>query len=875
MSEERNSAGSTGVTANVVKEVLPNGLTVLVKESRNAPVAAVVVHFHVGYFQEEDRHNGIAHVIEHMVFKGTPSRPDQNQYAREIQELGGTLNASTGYEDTIYYVVVPKDALPQAIEVQADALQNFMIDPEELGREIEVIVQEAEQKRDNPNAMLIESFYALAFDRHRIRRWRMGEAETLRGFRRENLREFLVANYLAHNITVAVVGDIDTAEAIRLVTDYWGSLPVVEKPRSLSPEEPERIGFRYRRTTGETRQRLLVFGFPAPPFLHPDGAALSVLSALLSDGRSARLYRRLKEEQQVVSSAWASYDGMEQMGLFTLGAEVTADDPLAAECALWTEIRNLQTDPPGQDELERIKTRLEMRRLTAQEEVMGIARTLTTYEVRGGYRLADELVEQVMAVTPRDVQRVAAAYFDLSRASLIEYLPSAVDVQERSAAQVEAALRQVPSSSPVKEGIPTADSALSDSGLTKVIALPGGATLYFRQRQDLPLISVEAAFQGGRRRETRANCGITNLMAKSMLKGTTTRDAETLANQIEGLGSGIGSNVGGDSFHFGIKLKRDVLQEGFAIFADVLANPTFPEAEIEREKQTIYAALRRKQDNGYVLTYDFCMEVCFGEQSYGLPSTGEAQAISLLTAGDLRHWHQEHLVSGNLHLGIVGDLTEAEAVALSTDLLPGGPAIATVSPPVHYQPYGEQVVSRNRQQTSAFLSFRGAALDNEDRYALDVLGEIAAGLNGRFMQAVRGTNGLAYTVMAAHWTRREAGNFIAYTSTAPENELRARELLLAECERFRAEPVTAKELLTAKAAIEGRYVIGMQSFDAQASELAELCVSGFGPEEPQRYLARIEQITAEQVQDVAKRYFAEEGCWLGVLRGGVAETIEG
>ena len=161
------------ITADVLCERLPNGITVLIKENRNSPVAAAVVLVKVGYYNEPDKLNGIAHVIEHMAFKGTRRRPEEDQFAREVRELGGSLNASTYYDETAYHVIVPAESLDHALEIQADALQNARIDKGALAREIEVIVQESLQKRDSPNAMLVEAAYELAFDHHRIRRLRI------------------------------------------------------------------------------------------------------------------------------------------------------------------------------------------------------------------------------------------------------------------------------------------------------------------------------------------------------------------------------------------------------------------------------------------------------------------------------------------------------------------------------------------------------------------------------------------------------------------------------------------------------------------------------------------------------------------------------
>ena len=893
-------ASNYRVAEDVVREALPNGLTALVKANHSAPVVAVLASVQVGYFHEPDRLNGIAHVIEHMLFKGTPQRPEDEQIAREVRALGGIINAGTYYEETSYYIVAPSRHLARVMEIQADTVQNPLFDAAELAKEIEVIVQESLQKRDNPTAMLIESLYALAFDRHRIRRWRIGSPETLRALTRDDLIQFVQQTYRPENIVLTIVGDVDTEQALALARQYWGDMPRGVFARETSPVEPARAGFRYRRMTGDTRQRLLLMGLPAPPILHPDAPALMVLSALLSDGRSARLFRRLKEELQIVNSAWASYEGFEQMGLFTLGAESLGDDPLPVERALWAEIDRIRHTPVAPEELERIKTRVESRRLYAQEEVLGVARTLATYEALGDYRLTDTMLERLRAVTAEDVRRVAATYLRLSQTSLLEYLPTTSNLPpERSAEEIESALRAEecgPAEAPALPVVltPEPEPVFTASARdflpaaqvpeAKALPLPGGGTLLYKRRRDLPLVSISALFRGGRRRETRANGGITNLMLKAGIKGTRSFTAEEIANRIEGLGSGIGMSLAPDYFGYGIKLRKDALREGFAVFGEVMAHPAFDLKEVEREKLSIYAEMRRQQDNNFSLAYDLFSAACYGEQHpYGLPASGVAEAIAELTPDDLRAWHAHHIVAENLVVGIVGDLEEAEAVALFAELLPargdtaandwgeaGAAALLTPEDSI------ERVTYRQKQQTAAVLGFPGASLDNEDRYALDLLSEIASGMGGRFFRAVRGENALAYQVTSFHRSRLDSGHFIAYTATSPENEERARDLILRECERLAQEPVSAEELASAKAAIVGEHVIGTQTYGAQAGELAAVGIYGLPLDEPQRYLARIEATEADTVRAAAERYLQPDRYWRGVVRGGASpESTKG
>src|SRR6266511_4242792 len=194
----------------VRRDELENGLTVLVKEQHASPVAAVLAHVNIGYFNEPDRWNGLSHVIEHMFFKGTSRRPGKEEIAEEVRSLGGMINAGTYYDQTSYYIVAPAENVEATIEILADMFLNGLFDEEELAKELEVIIQESKQKRDSPTYVLLQSMYERAFDRHRIRRWRIGHDETLRGFRRKDLVEFIEATYRPENIVLTVVGDVDS-----------------------------------------------------------------------------------------------------------------------------------------------------------------------------------------------------------------------------------------------------------------------------------------------------------------------------------------------------------------------------------------------------------------------------------------------------------------------------------------------------------------------------------------------------------------------------------------------------------------------------------------------------------------------------------------
>jgi zinc protease len=316
-----------------VRTVLPNGLTVLVRRDRSAPVVAVVTYVKAGYFDETDAQIGIAHVLEHMYFKGTPTR-GVGDIAKETMASGGYLNAHTIYDHTSYYTVLPASRLAEGLAVQSDAYANSLIDSGELSRELEVIIQEARRKADAPSALATESLYALLHDRQRIRRWRIGEPDRLRAFTRDDVLAFYRMYYHPGNTILTIVGDVDPDATLALAEKYYGALADQPIARDRGPAERSAPGLRYREWTGDIAQTQLLFGWRTGGTLDPDTPLLDVAAAALGGGRASRLYRAVRERQLASSVSAYNYTPTE-LGVFVVHAEIPRGKTLDAARAAW------------------------------------------------------------------------------------------------------------------------------------------------------------------------------------------------------------------------------------------------------------------------------------------------------------------------------------------------------------------------------------------------------------------------------------------------------------------------------------------------------------------------------------------------------------
>ena len=386
------------------RTVFPNGFTLLVREDRAAPVVALVTRVKAGYFDEPDSEIGIAHVLEHMYFKGTPTR-GPGQIATATKEVGGWLNAHTIYDATTYITVLPSTNWDRGLEIQFDAFAHSLIDDDELRRELEVIIQEAARKEDTPGAVTAETLYEVLHDTHRMRRWRIGREAGLRTFTRGMVHRFYRNWYTPSNSILAVVGDVNAAAVEAQVAERYGTLPAHDPMPNHGPEEARWHGARYRALTGDVQQAHATFGWRTVGPLHPDAPALDVAAGVLSTGRASRLYRAVRERGLAMSASAYHYTPT-QLGVFAIGV-VGADATIgAASAAAWQQLRALQQNGPADDELVRVKHVMHTRRLRSEESMEGQASEMVAWESLGGADVGDKWWSAVDAVTSGDVRRV-------------------------------------------------------------------------------------------------------------------------------------------------------------------------------------------------------------------------------------------------------------------------------------------------------------------------------------------------------------------------------------------------------------------------------------------------------------------------------------
>ncbi len=861
--------------ASVQRTVLPNGLKVLVREDRSAPVVAIVTYVSAGYFDETDDIVGIAHVLEHMYFKGTPTR-GVGEIAKQTKAVGGYLNAATIYDHTSYYTVLPASGFVHGLEVQADAYANSLIDAAELSRELEVIIQEAKRKADNPPAVATETLYELLHDRHRIRRWRIGREPGLRALTRDSLTRFYRNFYHPGNTVLSIVGAVDVAEAMAHVHRLYGALPAGEPARVQGPNEEGIGGFRYREWTGDIGQSQLAIGWRTPGTLHPDTALLDLAATILGTGRASRLYRAVRDRKLASSVSAYNYTPTE-LGVFVVHAETPPATTLDAARAAWGQVAAIRAGDFGEIELERAKRIYESRWLRRLEDMEGQANYFAEWEALGDWKLGERYLEHMLGATHEQIVDVAQRHLSDDAAGVVVYRPNgsapvARDTDAMREALTSTAAGPLAATTPYaarpSAGAPPMPTVDRVEAGVHVFRTSGGVPILVRRKPGAPLVHLGVFALGGSVDEPADRAGLTSLMVRTAIKGTERRTALQIAEEAEMLGGSVGGANGGDSFGWSLSVPARHAAAAMELLADVVEHPTFPDDALETERAIALADLAALRDDMYRYPMRLASERAFAGHPYGVPSTGTEDSLARIRAEDLREWHRIRVQGAPTVVALVGDAEPEELAALASREMDRLREEAPRDVPRAHWPREVAVGTehRDKAQTALAVYFAGPARDDEDRFTAAMIASVASGLGGRFFDELRDKQSLCYTVQAFASARRLAGTFVSYIATSPEKEEMARAGLLEQFARFRDELVSVDELERAQTYALGVHAIRQQSGGAVLGDMTEAWLFGT-LQDLELYETRVKGVTRERMQQLARKYFDPSRRVEGIVRG--------
>ncbi len=412
------AAFSSAAFANPYEKTLSNGLRVIVKEDRRAPTVVHMVWYRAGATDVVFGASGVAHVLEHMMFKGT-KKIGPGEFSKRVAAVGGRDNAFTSLDYTAYFEQVPKRALPEMMALEADRMAHLKLDAKEFAQEIKVVMEERRMRTDdNPQALLQERMNAVAFQAHPYRRPIVGWMNDLENMTYRDARNWYQQWYAPNNATVVVVGDVDHQALFRLAEKTYGGIKRQALPERRPLVEPEQLGIKRLSVKAPAKLPYLQMAWKVPKLKDiehdREPYALEMLAALLDGHAAARLSKHLVRGQKVAQSAGAGYDSMLRgEAQFVLDGQPAEGRTLAdLEAALRAEIKRIQDEFVGDDELSRVKTQIIASQIYKRDSMMGQAMEIGSAQINGfGWRNIDKILDRIRSVTAEEVQAVAKKYF--------------------------------------------------------------------------------------------------------------------------------------------------------------------------------------------------------------------------------------------------------------------------------------------------------------------------------------------------------------------------------------------------------------------------------------------------------------------------------
>ena len=844
-------AAALSVTDGARRFTLKNGFTAILKENHAAPVVSIQVWVKTGSANETDKEAGITHLIEHMIFKGTPTKKT-GEIARTIEASGGHINAYTSLDRTVYYVEIASSHFHTGLDVLLDAVQHSLFDPSELKKEKEVVMEEYRRSLDVPDRRLSKYMMELCYKKHPYRRPIIGYEETIRSFDRRAILNYMDKWYTPGNMVLVAVGDFDGNQALKKIRGLVENFPKRTGKYPARPKEPKQTSLRKLIRNEDVEQVYLDMCWHIPDLTHDHMPALDLIEIILGHGESSRLYSRIKMQQSLVHNIDAGAYALADPGIFSIDATLTPENLKSALNAIEGEVDRIIREPFPASDLKKAKAIAEADFVFAMENMSGQARILAFFEtMTGDMYHADQHLARLKRVTANDIRRVAGTYFRPKNLSIGILSPKESDIT-LSENQIRDIFTKTRSPTFLKKE-ESQESEINPSKTT----LDNGLRLIVKENHALPVVSVWAVFLGGVRLEEPRPWGISGFVSRMLTRGTSTRTAAQIASTVDSWAGNLSGFSGRNSFGVSAEFLSKDLYPGLELLSDVLLNPAFPEPEIEKIRKDILADIRAKKDRPTAQLFELFNKTLFKTHPYGHPRTGTEKSIGAIKRSDLINWYRSHGVPSNFVLAVAGDVHKDQLVPHVKALF--GNLVAPSGPPPEIRPEPPLKGMRKahleipKAQVHLVVGYLGASLKSTYNAPMALLETALSGQGGRLFFELRDKRSLAYTVTAFRRPGLETGTFGVYMACDPSKLAAAKDGIFTELEKVRKEGLTEKELEGAKKYLLGNLKIGLQTNDSQAMRMALDELYGLGYGYLKQYIRDIESVTLNDIKQAAKK----------------------
>ncbi|MBF0122839.1 MAG: insulinase family protein [Candidatus Omnitrophica bacterium] len=817
------------------KVKLDNGLTLIVNEMPSSPVIAIYAWVKTGSANEGKYiGSGVTHFLEHMIFKGTASRgpgviPD------EAKAMGGIINAATGYDYTVFTLSIPKENFSKGLDLISDMMQSAVIDPLELEREREVIVKEMHMLNDRPDRKLDDLVYASVYLNHPYKNPIIGRESIFRALTREDVLDYYKTFYVPNNMILSIAGPVTTKDILPQIEKGFSEFKERSFPVRNLPREPAQIFPRWVSEEYKTDLVRLTMAYQGVALLDNDLYALDVLAMALGQGASTPLYLDIYRKKRLVESIGSgNYTPMDQ-GFFEINALMSTDNSREVVQSVKKILEQIKTRGFSTEELEKVKRGVMVSTVYGRETAEGMAhRSAMEESYTGDENFSDKYLDGVRRVTNEDIKRVALKYLRDDRLTVVVLKPKTEAGKDEAAA------------------------ALPKADVEKVV-LSNGLVLLLKEDHTLPIVSLTTVINSGTRQEDPQLSGISSLTSRVWERGIQGKTFEGISRELESQSVSFSIGSGQNSF----VLSSNGLSESLGLILDYLEKyvkmPTFPVDELSKEKDQMLTAIKARKDSVLQMSFKELRETLFLTHPMRLDGLGTEETLGRLDRKALVAWYGKFLSPSNMVIALFGDIDKAKVKA-DLEKRFGSLKAKSVEIRGEQEAFPENVrfkeLAMDKEQAAVLYGFRAPNIHDKDKYAIEVsINILSSSLGGRMFKRVRDELGKAYALSGSFSPGVDAGMATFFTLTTNENIEKVRSLMEEEFKKLADDLVTDKELADAKIYLKSDLARDLQSISSQVMTSALDELLGLGFDNYKSYNERIDAVTKEDVQAVARKYF--------------------
>ncbi len=825
--------------------VLNNGLTLLVHQQPSAEVVSAQIFVRAGSALEgKYMKAGLSHYLEHVVAGGTTKSFTEEQAKERIRAMGGTTNAYTSFDRTVYYINTGAGHWRDALDLLLSYVSENVIDPGEVAREKKVIQQEMKMGESNPNTELWKLFVQTAYQKNPVRYPVIGYEEVFVQENREALLDYYLQRYQPENVVVALSGNVQAPEVLQFVAEKTRNfLPRISDPVIL-PEEPLQDSVRWEeKEVPIVRLVQAMIGFPSVNAYEKDLYPLDVLAQVMGEGETCRLHCRLKEDQNKVFSIGASnWTPAFVRGQFIISVSLAPSQWPSALKDIKEEINLFRITPISAEELDKAKKTAIAQHVFEKESVSAKAASLaSSYLLSGNPYFEEEYVDGIRSVTVQEVQAVAQRYLVDNRMNVAVIKPAHTEVQNAAATQCPP-----PHIPPVEFN-----------------RMPNGLKTLIKQDVTLPFVTMQLWGAGGLALETLGRPGLSAFTAELLTAGTKSMPKLDLLRKVEDAGGEISARSDNNTYHVSIKVLKEDFDWALALLADIAQNAKFPQDEIEKQRQDTLIAIQKLDENWHAEVMRLFKRSYFQKSSYVNDKPGTSESVGSFTRDEIVAFYRKMVNPTHSALAIYGDIDPGRTKDLVQQKFgkwSGVPLKSSMPDETHRIGANHTIEIKNEKNSSAlFIGTNGLDINSAERPVLDVLTSVLSGGGspaGRIFDSLRGGDqNLVYTVSTFPFYGKNAGFFGVITQTTLANLPKVEEVIQQNLKRLKDEPVPQSELDQAKETMLVGLKLGRETLSSQAADAALNEVLGLGWDYSQRYPDLIRAVTANQVKDMASRLF--------------------